>query len=248
MVLQLVWSFSSPAAGTRAVWFWSRSVAVSDSTVVCFSLLLCSFGVRNSSFLPEVQEPFKNKWLLSEEWCLHSWKNMCRGKMDSHCIEGQLSGRGTPTNAGPFPPLSLSSTPPSGPLLVSFSPAWHFCDEAVWARQPLCPCRPWFRCRASSTHWKPPGHVFASSSGEEMSITIIDLHEGGKLVWLSWTFLPGGRFIVYIYRCSAAPVLFRSSLSISYIRTYIRLNALWLFIQLHMALNVSALCALAELL
>lgn len=50
-------------------------------------------------------------------------KNIYRGKMDSHCIEGQLSGKSTPTNVGPFPPLSLSSTPPSGPLLVCFSPA-----------------------------------------------------------------------------------------------------------------------------
>lgn len=50
-------------------------------------------------------------------------KNICRGKTDSHCIEGQLSGKSTPTNVGPFSPLSLSSTPPSGPLLVSFSPA-----------------------------------------------------------------------------------------------------------------------------
>lgn len=50
-------------------------------------------------------------------------KYICRGKMDLHCIEGQLSGKSTPTNVGPFSPLSLSFTPPSGPLLVSFSPA-----------------------------------------------------------------------------------------------------------------------------
>lgn len=48
-------------------------------------------------------------------------KDICRGTTGSHCIEGQLSGKSTLTNVGPFPPLS--SAPPSGPLLVSFSPA-----------------------------------------------------------------------------------------------------------------------------
>lgn len=49
--------------------------------------------------------------------------HVCRGEMDPRSIEGQLSGKSTATDAGPFSPLSLSSTPPSGPLLVSFSPA-----------------------------------------------------------------------------------------------------------------------------
>lgn len=48
-------------------------------------------------------------------------KTICRVKMYSHCIEGQLSGRGTPTNVNPFSLLSLSSNPPSGHLHVSFS-------------------------------------------------------------------------------------------------------------------------------
>lgn len=171
-------------------------------------------------------------------------KDICRDKMGWHCIEGQLSGKSTPTNVGPFSPLSLSSAPPSGPLLVSFSPA-DISVMTFWAPQCLRPHCPWLRYRASLDSLRACLAWFTSSSVQEMSIMITRTHPYSESnnsycliqeyliiplpFQLSWTFLPSGRFIADNHRCCTWSFLDVDTVFLI-LGLVLYLNSLWMFI------------------